>query len=146
MDEESKRTERAQARIPMPPSAAKASPSLRLAKSENRKKPTASPAKANADQGNNGKSHGCGSLKMWTPLMYDSMGHGRNFGRCVVQSGGGAIATITAAKNPPTKVRILAAATDPSPVAPHSAPMSIMESPRMFSTSTRSKSVHGHHR
>src|SRR2546422_8891243 len=107
MDEESKRTERAQARIPMPPSAAKARPSLRLAKSENRKKPTASPAKANADQGNNGKSHGCGSLKMWTPLMYDSMGHGRNFGRCVFQSGGGAPAPNTTAKNTATKERTL---------------------------------------
>src|SRR2546428_2414606 len=145
MDEESRKTESAQARIPAPPSAAKARASLRLAKSENRKKPTASPAKANADQGNNGKSHGCGSLKMWTPLIYDSMGHGRNFGRCVVQSGGVAIATITAAKIPATKVRILAAPTDPSPLAQHSAPMSIMESPRMISTSTRSKSVHRDH-
>src|SRR5258708_31705634 len=134
-----------QAKIPAPPKAANTGPSLRLAKSENRKKPTARPAKANADQGNNGKSHGCGSLNMWTPLMYDSMGHGRNFSRCVVQSGGVPIATITAAKSPATRVRIRAAAKVPYPVTQHSTPMSIMESPRMFNTSTRSKSVHGDH-
>src|SRR5437899_8741463 len=34
--------------------------SLRRAKSENRKNPAASPANANADHGNSGKSHGCG--------------------------------------------------------------------------------------
>src|SRR6266404_1772247 len=102
--------------MPAPPSAANASPSLCRAKSENRKNPTASPAKANADQGNNGKSHGCGSLKIWTPLMYDSMGQGKNFGRCVVQSGGDCGDGNAAAKIPATRVRVLAAATSPSPV------------------------------
>src|SRR5258708_13857085 len=116
MDEESKKTDSAQARIPAPPSARKARASLRPAKSENRKKPTARPAKANADQGNKGKSHGCGSLKMCTPLMYDSMGHGRNFTRCVAQSGAVAIEPITAAKSPATSRRILAPTTPP----PHS--------------------------
>src|SRR6266550_1221399 len=123
MDEESKKTESAQARIPAPPSAAKARASLRLAKSVNRKNPTARPAKANADQGNNGK----------------------NYGRCVVQSGGVAIGTITAATIPVNIVRILAAVTLPSPVAQHNTPISIMDSPRIFRTSTRSRSVHGDH-
>src|SRR6266850_7910913 len=117
MGDESNVIERSMATIPAPPSAANANPSLRRAKPEKTKKPAASPAKANAVQGNNGKSHGCGSLKMCTPLMYDSSGHGRNLGRCVVQSGGVAIVTTAAAINPATNVRIFAALTSPFPVS-----------------------------
>jgi hypothetical protein len=73
------------------------------------------------------------------------MGHGRIFSRCVVQSGGVAIATITAATIPAIKVRILVAAASPAPVAQHKTPISIMESPRIFSTSTRRRSVQGDH-
>src|SRR6266850_7132547 len=111
MGDESNVIERSMATIPAPPSAANANPSLRRAKPEKTKKPTASPAKANAVQGNSGKSHGCGSLKLCTPLMYDSNGHGRNFGRCVVQSGGVAIATTAAATKPAMSVPILAGVT-----------------------------------
>src|SRR6266550_2064251 len=52
------------------------------------------------------------------------MGHGKNFAPCVVQSGGVAMATITAATIPAHMVRILAAATLPSPMALRSIPFS----------------------
>src|SRR5258708_527725 len=120
MGDESNAMERSMAAIPAPPKAANANPSLRRANSEKTKKPTASPAKANAVQGNSGKSHGCGSLKICTPLMYDSSGHGRNLGRYVVQSGGVAIATAVAAINPAMSVRILATVTSPFPVSQQS--------------------------
>jgi len=63
----------------------------------------------------------------------------------VVQSGGVAIATTVAATKPAMSVRILAAVMSPFPVSQQSPPKSIMERPRMFSTSTRSKSVAGDH-
>src|SRR5947208_7111501 len=50
--------------------------------------PIASPAKANPVQGKTGKSHGCGSPRLCTPLMYDSSGHGSQCGRHVVHSSG----------------------------------------------------------
>src|SRR5712692_10001576 len=93
------------------------------------------------------------------------MGQGRNFGRCVVQRGGVAMATITAAKTPPkipkfreyrtakvcacrgaaccAPVEVAFTVTSLRDVSQHSTPMSIIESPRMFRTSTRRRSVHG---
>src|SRR5271163_992325 len=85
--------DKTQANIPAPPITVNAISSRRLAKSVNRKKPIASPANANATHGKIGNSHGCGLPKTCTPLMYDSSGHGRNFGRYVVQTSGAAIAT-----------------------------------------------------
>src|SRR5206468_9264124 len=53
-----------------------------------RNRPTARPAKAKPVQGKIGKSHGWGSPRLCTPLMYDSSGHGSQCGRQVVHSSG----------------------------------------------------------
>src|SRR5215813_8857423 len=95
---------------------AKASAWRCFAKFVHRRKPTARPANAKAAQGKRGKSQGCGSLKMWTPLTYDSRGQGRNFGRCVVQKGGVSIATRVAAARLAAMVRLRAKTRDSADV------------------------------
>src|SRR5215470_8831050 len=100
---------------PVSPSSAKLQPSRRFAAGVNSQKPTASPAKANATQGNSGNNHGCGSLKICTPLRYDSSGQGRNRGRAVVHSAGVASATSPAPALAPMMLLLRAAATEPFP-------------------------------
>src|SRR5438552_13923430 len=51
-----------------------------------RNRPTARPAKAKPVQGKIGKSHGRGSPRLCTPLMYDSSGHGSQGAGNVVHS------------------------------------------------------------
>ena len=53
-------------------------------RSLNRMNPAASPAKANAAQGNSGNNQGCGDLRLWHPSMYDSSDQGSQVGRHVV--------------------------------------------------------------
>ncbi len=84
---------------------------------------------------------------MCTPFTYDSTCHGKNRGRHVVHIAGVAKATAAAAANAKTKFRVrntAAAAIEPPPSATqHNTPSKIIDNPRMFSTSTRNKSVHG---
>ena len=80
---------------------------------------------------------------MCTPFTYDSMAHGKNLGRQVVHSAGVKIATAAAAPTANTKLRVLLAAAAPNPDNQHNIPSKIIEMPRMFSTSTRNRSVHG---
>src|SRR5262245_8100790 len=98
---------------PATPRTAKLQPSSFLARLVNIQKPTLRPTKANATQGNRGKSHGCGRLKMCTPLIYDSSGHGRNFGRQMVHKPGVANATAAAAAIPAARLRLRATAGEP---------------------------------
>ena len=71
------------------------------------------------------------------------MAQGKNRGRQVVHSMGVAIATTAAAATAASKLLARNAAAVPEPTAKQSAPIKIIAIPRMFSTSTRSKSVHG---
>ena len=132
--------------MPTNASSTKLNSSRRLAKSVNNQNPTANPTNANAAHGKIGNSHTCGRSKMCTPFTYDSTCHGKNRGRHVVHSAGVAIATAAAATNAKTRFRArtaTAVAEPKPPTAQHSAPIKIIEIPRIFSTSTRNKSVHG---
>src|SRR6266576_1613108 len=107
-----------------------------------RNRPTARPAKAKPVQGKTGKSHGCGSPRLCTPLMYDSSGHGSQCGRHVVHSSGVSRAIVKAvAAAAPAKTRGDFPAAHKT--TPQIAPMSIMEMPIVFKISTRNRSLHG---
>src|SRR5947208_14286612 len=117
--------------------------SCRFANSVNNQNPTANPTNANAAQGKIGNNQTCGLSKMCTPFTYDSIAHGKNLGRQVVHSAGVKIATAAAAPTANTKLRVLLAADAPNPDNQYNIPSTIIEMPRMFSTSTRNRSVHG---
>ena len=80
---------------------------------------------------------------MCTPLTYDSMGQGRNFGRQIVHRPGVAKATPAAAATAAARLLPRATAGGPLPANQHTAPINIIEMPRIFRTSTRKRSVHG---
>src|ERR1700682_5864237 len=75
--------------------------------------------------------------------MYVSSGHGSQRARCVVHSHGVTITTTTATTSPAAIVLLRDFSTLPEAVAQHSTLINIIDNPKMFSTSTRSKSVHG---
>ena len=71
------------------------------------------------------------------------MGQGSERSRCVVQSHGVATAIAVAAINPQPIARVFDFSGVADAVSQHRTPTSIMERPKMFSTSTRNRSVHG---
>src|SRR6267154_4665601 len=135
--------ESSQAIAPAMPTATKNQASFFLAKSENNRKPSANPTNPNATHGKIGNNQVCGSAYVCTPLMYDSIGQGRRRGRPLVHNQGVATAIRVAA----AKLKAIAFVRDFSntreAVAQVNSPISIIDSPKIFSTSTRNKSVHG---
>src|SRR5438105_6520293 len=96
---------------PATPTSATAAVSFDFAQSLCRKKPHASPAKANAVHGNIGKSHACGTPRLWQPSMNVSSSHGRKVGRHVVQMSGVNIAIPSATAPEATVPRLRSALT-----------------------------------
>src|SRR2546429_2590811 len=96
--------------------------------------PIARPAKAKPVQGKIGKSHGWGSPRLCTPLMYDSSGHGSQCGRQVVHSSGVSreIVRAVAAAVPANTSRGCRDFPAAHKTTPQIAPMSIMEMPIVF--------------
>src|SRR5207237_1396654 len=87
-------------------------------------------------------SHGCGSPRLCTPLMYDSSGHGSQCGRHVVHSSCVSKAIVRAiAAAAPAKTNL---ERRESPAAhkssPQLAPMNIMEMPMVLRISTQNRS------
>src|ERR1043165_9099800 len=101
-------------------------------------KPTANPTKANALQGKTGNSQACGSPRLCTPLMYDSMGHGSQRIRQVVQSNGviNEMADATTTALVPNTILRLEEPLETNNITQHRIPIRIMESPMVLSTST----------
>ncbi len=129
---------------PLAPRTIKSRAPVFLPQPLNNKNPIASPAKANALHGKMGNNHGCGSPRLWTPLMYDSIGQGSQRIRHVVQSSGVSndmpAATTTALKLKMSRGLFCLVTVN---TIQHMTPISIMERPMVFSTSTRSRSLHG---
>src|SRR5579875_929532 len=129
--------ERKKSPTPPAPSSVSAFTGFLAGQSANSTIPIAKPANANADHGNIGNSHGCGVPNVCTPLTYDSRYHGIHFARQVVQRGGVSIATPSAIAAASATFALRVRATQ------QIAPMATIDSPIMFSTSTRARSVHG---
>ncbi len=116
-----------------------------------------------------GNNQGCGFPRLWTPLMYDSIGHGSHFGCHVVHKGGVAneIAMATTAAqieyfSTPRSCMLrvngcgksavrcpsisLALRNDAAkPTIQHIIPISMIEMPMVFRMSTRNRSLFGAH-
>src|SRR5438874_716129 len=107
--------------------------------------PIANPAKAKPVQVKTGKSHGWGSPRLCTPLIYDSSAHGSQCGRHVVHSSGVSkeIVRATAAAAPAKTSRGRRDFPAAHKTAPQLTPMSIIEMPMVLRISTRNRSLHG---
>src|SRR2546427_344113 len=128
----------------MPSDAVEISASCFRAQSLSRNNPTASPTNAKALQGKMGNNQDCGSLRLCTPLTYDSSGQGSQRGRQLVHTNGASKETIAAtptAIKPNNRRGWLVRLSDKTIQQP--SPISIMEIPIAFRMSTRSRSLHG---